>query len=319
MAQLDFIVRVGDTDSDIRSTLRDVTGAIVNLTGATVRFRMRPAGGPAAPLKVDQPAIIDSAVGGQVRYAWTGTDTNTPGLYLAEWRVTFGDGTIESFPNDAVLYLLVSEGLTGTDRVYCSLAELRSLLRIKGSEHDAALANAAAAASRSIDNRLGRRFYPDADAAQVRKYRPVSPAYCRIDDLITLTSLVDDSGTWTIDNDFVLEPANAAADGRPYDTIRTVRAARGWPEAWQEPSSPAGRSFQRGRRITVTGKFGWSTTPPEIRQATAILAGQLFFRPQQAVFGVVGIGFEGEGQRLPRFDPHIEALIAPFERSGMVE
>ncbi len=316
MAQLDFIVRVNDTDSDIRSTLRDVDGNPVNLTGATVRFRMRPAAGPASPLTVDQPAVIDNAAGGEVHYAWVAADTDTPGLYLAEWRVTFGDGTIESFPNGAVLYVLVSEGLSGSDRVYTSLAELKSLLRIKGNEHDAALMTAVSSASRAIDASTGRRFWPDANANQVRKYRTVSPNYVRIDDLITLTSLSDSAGAWTLDTDFVLEPLNAAADGRPWDTIRALAIGG---SGWVDGELVAGRPFTRGRLVTLTGRFGWLEPPAQIRTASAILAGQLFLRPQQAVFGVVGLGFEGEGQRIPFADPHVEGLVRPFRRSSRIE
>jgi hypothetical protein len=36
---------------------------------------------------------------------WQAADTTTPGLYNAEWEVTFTDGTVATFPNER--YLLV--------------------------------------------------------------------------------------------------------------------------------------------------------------------------------------------------------------------
>lgn len=204
---------------------------------------------------------------------------------------------------------------------YITVAELKAALRITDAGQDTNLATAAEAASRWVDRKTGRRFYPDADVNQQRKYMPVSPNYLLIDDLITLTSLVDGSGTWTIDTDFVLQPDNAAANGRPWDTIRTVGMdpGTGWPEFWQEPAAPAGKRFRRGRVVTITGKFGWAAPPPEVKQAVLILAAQFFLRPRQAVFGVVGLGFEGEGMRIPGTDPNVFSALTPYVRSGMVE
>jgi hypothetical protein len=200
---------------------------------------------------------------------------------------------------------------------YTTLVELKRLLKLSGSTYDTDLTSAIEAASRAIDASTGRRFWPDDDAAQVRRYRPVSPSYVRIDDLITLTSLVDSAGAWALNTDFTLEPLNATADGRPWDTIRTVWT--GGSSGWVDGEQIAGKPFTRGRLITVTGKFGWAAVPAQIGRATAILAGQLFLRPQQAVFGVVGVGFEGEGQRIPFSDPHVEQLVRPFRKSSMIE
>ncbi len=205
---------------------------------------------------------------------------------------------------------------------YVTVAELKAALKISGAAEDTNLATAAEAASRSIDKRTGRRFYPDADANQIRTYLPVGPDYVKIDDLVTLTSVSDASGTWTLNTDFLLAPTTAPAEGRPWDTLRTVRTGAGgwWPEASQESGyGAAGRRFTRNSVVTVTGKFGWATVPPEVKEATMILASQLFLRPRQAVFGVVGLGFEGEGARISSFDPNVFSLLEPYMRSSMVE
>jgi hypothetical protein len=70
----------------LTATLSDANGAM-NLSAASgVKFQMRLPG--SSTLKVDAVAEIVSAAGGQVRYAWAGTDTDTPGLYLAWFEVT---------------------------------------------------------------------------------------------------------------------------------------------------------------------------------------------------------------------------------------
>src|SRR4051812_10375035 len=69
----------------------------VSLVGATVRFHMVPrfAGGT----NLDAVAVLLDAAKGQVRYMWQPGDLATPGLYWGELEVTFGDGTVETFPN----------------------------------------------------------------------------------------------------------------------------------------------------------------------------------------------------------------------------
>lgn len=68
----------------INRTLRDANGP-VDLTGASaVTFIMAKRG----VNKVDAAGSFTSAIDGEVRYTWTGTDTNTPGWYDAWFEVT---------------------------------------------------------------------------------------------------------------------------------------------------------------------------------------------------------------------------------------
>jgi hypothetical protein len=39
------------------------------------------------------------------QFAWAPGDTDVPGLYRAEFKVTFGDGKVEKFPNGDYLDL----------------------------------------------------------------------------------------------------------------------------------------------------------------------------------------------------------------------
>jgi hypothetical protein len=82
----DFEIPKGRLLPILTATLTDAVGAI-NLTGATVRFQMRAPG--ATTFKVDAAATVVSAAAGQVSYSWTGADTDTPGLYVAWFEVTY--------------------------------------------------------------------------------------------------------------------------------------------------------------------------------------------------------------------------------------
>ena len=67
-------------------------GTTVNLTGATSpRFLMRlmSAADLSTP-KVDGVATIPTPSAGTLRYDWAGTDTDTAGIYSAEFEVTIG-------------------------------------------------------------------------------------------------------------------------------------------------------------------------------------------------------------------------------------
>jgi hypothetical protein len=77
----------------------------VDLTGATVVFKMQPSDG--GPLKVSAPAVINNALTGDVQYEWVPADTDTVGAYLAEFEATFLSGDKLSFPTVGFLQVNV--------------------------------------------------------------------------------------------------------------------------------------------------------------------------------------------------------------------
>lgn len=93
-------IKRGDTGPKFRATLRDANGDAINLAGATAAFYMRDIGGQRL-VKVNGGAmtILDAAAG-RVEYPWAAGDTDTAGLFDAEVQVTFGDGEVQTFPND---------------------------------------------------------------------------------------------------------------------------------------------------------------------------------------------------------------------------
>lgn len=93
----DFTIKQSDTLPVLSATLKDAAGAAIDLTGATVTFRMRRRG-RTGPLKIDAAATVVSALAGTVQYAWASGDTDTPGSYDAEFRLTLPAGQ-ETVPN----------------------------------------------------------------------------------------------------------------------------------------------------------------------------------------------------------------------------
>jgi hypothetical protein len=196
---------------------------------------------------------------------------------------------------------------------YVTTAELKATLSMTGETYaDDDIALALEAASRTVDAHCRRRFYPDANAAQVRYYTPWSSGYVPIDDLIELTTLKSDPGgdgtyenTWVLNTDFTLQPTNAGAEGVPYTSLQ------------MHPSGSYVFSTDYPRTVQVTGKFGWASAPPAVKQATSILAARLMKRAREAPFAVAGFSLDGSVVRVTRIDPDVEMLLAPFVKRGV--
>ena len=104
MSIYDFFIKVGDTLPWIEAVLEDDAGPI-SLAGATVKFKMRLQG--TTVLKVDGDVVIDDAVLAEVHYPWVPADTDTAGIYEAEWEAAFPSGAKLTFPNDRHLLVMV--------------------------------------------------------------------------------------------------------------------------------------------------------------------------------------------------------------------
>ncbi len=105
---LKFVIKRGDTSPTLRFALLPDS---VSLAGASVRFQMRLRDGAsgidraAEILTVFQPAVVV--------HTWQPGDTDTPGRYEAEFRVTYMDGTVETFPNLGFIEVFVTEDVPG--------------------------------------------------------------------------------------------------------------------------------------------------------------------------------------------------------------
>lgn len=106
---MSFYIKQNDTSPSLRSFLRDGDGDPIDLTGATVKFLMRPIGG--TTLKINDSAVIVTALSGLVQYEWEVGDTDTVGSYQAEFEVTYTGGDVETFPNNGYIRVEVTDDL----------------------------------------------------------------------------------------------------------------------------------------------------------------------------------------------------------------
>jgi hypothetical protein len=105
-----FYIKQNDTSPAMLATLQDAQGSGVDITGASVRFHMRPIG--SAHVTVDAAATIVDAESGDVRYDWQADDTDTAGSYQAEFEVTYADASIETFPNNDYIRVDIISDIT---------------------------------------------------------------------------------------------------------------------------------------------------------------------------------------------------------------
>jgi hypothetical protein len=90
---------VGDTAPPLSATLSNADG-VQDLTGVTsVIMRLKPStGGTVLEIEMDVDADPTTGI---VTHDWQTAETNAVLKYTVEFVVTFADGTIETFPNEA--------------------------------------------------------------------------------------------------------------------------------------------------------------------------------------------------------------------------
>ncbi len=103
----DFVIRNNDLLPVFPWQLFYSDGTSPNLTAATVQFVMAPVGSTVAKVNAGT-TILDTLLATGI-YSWVGTDTNTPGDYLAYLTVTFPGGGTATFPNDGFIRLKVTD------------------------------------------------------------------------------------------------------------------------------------------------------------------------------------------------------------------
>ena len=191
---------------------------------------------------------------------------------------------------------------------YCTLADLKAALRVQDSIDDSLLELAIESASREIDGYCERVFY---STTGTRVYAPTNVFTVTTDDIISVTTLKSSSDGVTYDitwatSDYQLEPLNGVAGGlvTPFTRIRATGN-------YLMPSFSVGTFYELEALIQVVGVFGWSAVPAAIRQATVILAMRLFKR-LDAPLGMISNDLGS--MRVGRFDPDVEALVAPFRK-----
>lgn len=106
----DVIIKRGDTRHAIKAILRDASGDPVDLTGCSVKFVMAPLSRPAT---VCREPHIENAKNGEVWVVWAPGETDKSGIYRAEFKVTYPDGRVETFPETSYIGISIINDLGG--------------------------------------------------------------------------------------------------------------------------------------------------------------------------------------------------------------
>lgn len=187
---------------------------------------------------------------------------------------------------------------------YCSLAELKSFVKITDTEDDDELGFAAAAASRAVDQHTGRQFGQVATAEErdypARWDRRRERWIVQIDDVedITAMTVIVEAGAVDV---FQLEPVNAVKKKRVFTAIVVD------PDAAFKPTG--GEAL-----VTVDALWGWTAFPAAVKQATLLQASRLFSR-RTSPYGIAGSPEQGSELRLLAvLDPDVKVSLRPYIR-----
>lgn len=190
---------------------------------------------------------------------------------------------------------------------YATVTELKARLDIADSVDDTRLTQALNAASYGVDRYCGRTF-SQADSGSARVYPGAADRrLVSTDDHHTAAPTVetDDDGDGAFETawsaaDFQLEPINGVVGGRsgwPFTRLVAVGSRR-------FPAGPAAR-------VRVTATWGWVAVPAPVKEATLIVAEEVF-KLADAPFGVAGFGEFG-AMRV-RMNSAAVTMLEPFRR-----
>jgi len=192
---------------------------------------------------------------------------------------------------------------------YCTLADLKAVLRIIDNVDDVALQARIEEASRAIDDYCDRRFYKDASASSRIYYSP-SGDFVLTDDIASTAGLIvkvdtTRDGTYATtlsSNQYQLEPLNAVSRGVSINRIMAVPAG-----SFPKSGMPA--------PIQITAIWGWPSVPTPIKSACILMAGRLLKRGD-SLLGVAGFGDLG-AISVRSIDPDVQRMLAPYKTATL--
>ena len=231
-------------------------------SGATIGMRVANNAGATTVARVT--GFTEYPAGSGIYYRGNNTAPGTAGQYSLIFDDDGGTAAVGHVATEDLLVTGDTPAVSGTSNLYVSEAEVKSAGDLAGETFaDSEIDIVIPAVCRAIDLYKKTRYYP---FTATRYYTAPYGATCQpIFDLNTLTEVaVDDDGdysyatAWTVDQDFFLGPANAAADGYPYRQIELLRTSSRFPSHL--------------RAIRVTASFGWAETPAVVKLAAAKLA-----------------------------------------------
>jgi len=192
---------------------------------------------------------------------------------------------------------------------YCTLGDLKAVMRIVDNVDDVMLEARIEEASRVIDDYCDRRFYVDSTTSD-RIYVAPSGDYVLTDDIATTTGLVIkiDSGkdgtyaTTLSSSSYQVEPLNAVSKGM---SITRIVATTGGLFPTTKAPAP----------VKITAKWGWPAIPYPVKSACILLAGRLTKRGD-SLLGVAGFGDLG-AISVRNIDPDVQKMLAPYKTATL--
>jgi len=97
-----------DTSPSLQANLKDYQGNAINLAGCSVQFHMVSVDGE---VTITRDATVENASTGLVQYDWQSGDTAVAGSYYVQFQITYGDGAVETYPNNTKLTLIIKPEL----------------------------------------------------------------------------------------------------------------------------------------------------------------------------------------------------------------
>lgn len=293
---------VGDRDPSITETITS-NGVAVDLTGLSIRFKMRPVG--AAATTVDQSVSNTPGADGVVRYDWGVSDLATAGFYLAWWEVTYSGPKVQAV-QEALLEIRAHGPTTG---MLVELEEVRQAMELKSDDVslDDQIIRLIPVASRRIALDARREFTPTAVAT--RRFR-MNGRYLDLDpyDLRTITSVT-------------LDPAGVPK-------VIAATDYRGTPShkpdgVWTEVKISDFYSIETGswmqfgfNEVDVAGAWGFAAPPVDVKEA-AVIAIRSWLRRDLSTYAQVDADLRAlapEAFGTYKLPPASRAMLDPYRR-----
>lgn len=104
-------MKQGDRLPALRVALLDANGTAIDVTSATVTFRMRDARTKALKVAAGTCTKPNGGADGVVQYAWAAGDTDTVGAYEGEFACSFAGPLVQTVPTNGYVTLVVVDSL----------------------------------------------------------------------------------------------------------------------------------------------------------------------------------------------------------------
>ncbi len=199
---------------------------------------------------------------------------------------------------------------------YAELEDLTGWIINENVDNADILENVVTSVSRWIDQYCQRHFYQQTATARVfDACSPYRVKFGAFNDLVSVTTLKTDSNadgtfetTWSA-SDYQLLPRNtAAAETRPYNSIRSL-GTRIFP-------IPTGYTTRDGL-IEITGTWGWPAVPAAVKEACLMQSSRIYKR-RYSPDGVAGFNEYGVVRVAGKLDSDVADMLDPYRRSPLL-